>query len=136
MLDLRAIDDVLARSNGRRGVAPLRSALADQPERPAVRSELERRFLQLCRDAGLPSPATNVLVEGFLVDAVWPKPRLVVELDGYEFHRSRDAFERDRRRDAVLALAGYRVVRVTYRMLAREPARVAGTILSLLTRDA
>ena len=92
--------------------------------------------MDLLRAHGIPTPQTNVLVDGFLVDAYWPDADLVVELDGYEFHRARDAFERDRRRDAVLALAGYRVVRVTYRMLAREPGRVAVTILSLLASDA
>jgi very-short-patch-repair endonuclease len=69
---------------------------------------------------------------GFEVDALWPHQRLVVELDGYEFHRTRAAFERDRARDAALQLAGYRVLRVTSRRLAGEPAAVAETIRSLL----
>jgi very-short-patch-repair endonuclease len=56
----------------------------------------------------------------------------VVELDGYAFHGDRSAFERDRLRDASLQLAGYRVLRVTYRRLRAEPALVAEAVRSLL----
>ncbi|MBA2256229.1 MAG: type IV toxin-antitoxin system AbiEi family antitoxin domain-containing protein [Thermoleophilaceae bacterium] len=133
LFDLRAVDRLLARSHGRRGVRPLREMLA--PHRlPALeaRSELERRFVDLCRDACLPLPALNVSVEGHEVDAFWPSERLIVELDGFAFHRTRKAFEQDRVRDAALQLANYRVLRVTYRRLEAEPATVAETVRSLL----
>ncbi len=70
--------------------------------RPATdtRSELEREFLRLCRRWRLPTPATNVPVRGLERRRVWPSARLVVELDGYAYHRSPQQFERDRRRDA------------------------------------
>ena len=84
--------------------------------------------------AGLPTPATNVLVEGFLVDAVWLRQRLVVELDSRRYHDTRAAFERDRVRDARLQVAGYRVLRVTWKRLHGEPQIVAGTIRALLRR--
>jgi very-short-patch-repair endonuclease len=58
----------------------------------------------------------------------------VVELDGYAFHSSRAAFERDRARDAQLQLAGYRVVRVTDRRLTREPEALVRELESLLDR--
>jgi very-short-patch-repair endonuclease len=58
--------------------------------------------------------------------------RLVVELDGHEFHRTRAAFERDRIRDAALQLAGFRVLRITYRRLEQEPAEVIATVRALL----
>lgn len=69
---------------------------------------------------------------GFEVDAFWPGARLVVELDGFSYHRSRAAFERDRERDAALTLAGFRVLRITFRRLEREPKAVAETLRSLL----
>jgi hypothetical protein len=62
-------------------------------------------------------PQTNVSVLGHEVDAFWPAQRLVVEADGYGFHRHRSAFERDRARDAARMVEGYRVVRFTHRRL-------------------
>jgi very-short-patch-repair endonuclease len=68
------------------------------------------------------------------VDAVWPRQRLVVEVDGRTFHASRDAFERDRARDAELQAHGYRVIRVTWRQLSARPevltARLGAALLA------
>jgi very-short-patch-repair endonuclease len=84
-------------------VATLRALLAEvRGPAPATRSELERRFLDLCGEAGLPSPNVNVQVAGLEVDVLWPTQRLVVEVDGYAFHHDRATFERDRVRDATL----------------------------------
>jgi very-short-patch-repair endonuclease len=69
------------------------------------------------------------------VDAVWPAQRLIVELDGYAFHRDRASFERDRERDAKLQLSGYRVLRITHRRLESEPAAVTGALRALLCTD-
>lgn len=120
--DLRAF---LARSHGRRGMGQLRR-LSDRvlPPDLVVRSPLERRFYELCRDGDLPLPALNERVEGMEVDALWREQGLIVELDGQAYHRGVGAFERDRRRDARLQLAGYRVVRITHRRLESEPAVV------------
>jgi very-short-patch-repair endonuclease len=57
---------------------------------------------------------------------------LVVETDGYRFHRGRLAFESDRARDVQLKLLGYAVVRFTYRQVVSEPSRVARTLRALL----
>jgi hypothetical protein len=74
------------------------------PEAAArARSELERAFLDLLREAGLPAPQANVDVEGYEVDCWWPRANLVVELDSFEFHRDREALTaiaRRRRRSA------------------------------------
>lgn len=86
-----------------------------------TRSEAERRLLALIRSAGLPMPRTNVKVAGHEVDLHWPAHNLVVEFDGWTYHSTRAAFERDRRRDADLQLAGQRVMRVTHRQLCGEP---------------
>lgn len=74
----------------------------------------------------------NATVAGFEVDALWPREELIVELDGYEFHRTRAAFERDRAKDAVLQAKGHRVVRLTQRRLTNEPAATAGLLRRLL----
>ena len=127
------LEEVVDRCRGRRGLRPLRLALETYRPAPDTRSELERRFARLCRDAGLPRPAVNVLVAGILVDAVWQDRMLVVELDGRAYHGTREAFERDRIRDATLQVAGYRVLRLTHRRLLREPGHVVRTIRLLLT---
>lgn len=132
LLDLRAVERVCQRSRGRRGLRPLLALLPNLKPPPHTRSELERRFLDLCRDFGLPAPIINAPVVGFEVDALWPYAKLIVELDGYEFHRTRAAFERDRARDAVLQAGGHRVVRLTQRQLTNEPAATAKLIRRLL----
>ena len=108
-----------------RGAARLERAL--HPTQ-LTRSEAERRFLDLIRDARLPTPAANTRVAGHEVDFLWPAKRLIVEIDGYAFHSSRAAFERDRVRDADLQARGYRVVRVTWRRLVEEPIAVVAAI--------
>ena len=129
LLDMCAFERLF----GRRGLKPLAALVeAHRGPAPMTRSELERRFLDLCRDTGLPTPVVNVKVAGMEVDMLWPEQRLVVELDGHAYHRTRAAFERDRIRDAALQQAGHRVLRVTDRRLGAEPAAVVETVRSLL----
>ena len=97
-----------------------------------TRSEAERRLKQLCKAAGLPPPKTNARVAGWEVDAFWPAQKLIVEVDGYRYHRTRAAFERDRRKDSALQAAGYRVVRITWRRLRYESVAVAAELAVLL----
>ncbi|MBX6363707.1 MAG: DUF559 domain-containing protein [Gemmatimonadetes bacterium] len=113
----RELKRLLARHAGRRGTRTLRLLLGRGTGPAFTRSEAESQFLALVRRAEIPAPETNVVLSGFEVDFHWPEARLVVEVDGFAFHASRHAFERDRRRDAVLAAAGYRVIRVTWREL-------------------
>jgi hypothetical protein len=133
LLNALALAALCSRTPRRRGVRRLRVLLANHyGPSPETRSTLEHRFFRLCLQAGLPRPAVNVPVCDYEVDALWAAKRLVVELDGYAFHRGRQEFELDRRRDAVLQLAGYRVLRVTHRRLAQEPRAVVETIRRLL----
>jgi very-short-patch-repair endonuclease len=99
-------------------------ALGDGPKPDRTRSELERRFLQLCRRHRLPPPEVNVRVGRMEVDFLWPGAELVVEVDGYRYHRGRSAFERDRVRDLGLRDRGYAVIRLTHRQLLEEPGLV------------
>jgi hypothetical protein len=133
-LDLLACEALLARSPGRHGTRPLQRVLAGLREQPWTQSELECAFLALTRQAGLPEPALNVLVEGVLVDAVFPEQRLVVEIDGWSWHRTRRRFEDDRRRDIKLQIAGYRVARFTYQRIMHEPQAVARELELLLSQ--
>jgi hypothetical protein len=133
LLDLRAMESLRRRSRGHPGHPALASLIAQALAAPPVtRSELERRFVELCRAAGLPPPAMNAYVAGLEVDALWHAERLVVELDGHEYHRTRIAFERDRVRDATLQLAGFRVLRFTYRRMTSDRAGIAETLRAML----
>ena len=105
----------------------------DDPYPEFTRSEGERRLKALCRAAQLPAPRMNARVAGWEVDAYWPAHKLIVEIDGWRYHGTRAAFERDRRRDAALMAAGYRVVRITWRRLTNEPHAVSAQLGALLT---
>lgn len=107
------------RFRGRPGAARLIS-LVGSGGLSRTRSEAETRFLGLVRRAGLPAPKSNVPVSGQEVDFYWRRHHLVVEVDGYRYHSSPQAFERDRQRDAVLAAAGIRVIRITWWQIVRE----------------
>jgi hypothetical protein len=118
IFDLRAVLDVLDRANGRRGARALRRAVAAY-EPSTQKSELERRFKALLETApDIPSPTFNALIDGETgtheVDANWPAHGVAVQLDSFEFHRTRRDRERDAVSDADLELAGHRVMRLTW----------------------
>jgi very-short-patch-repair endonuclease len=94
------------------------------------RSELERRFLQLCHKHGLPLPHVNVPIGLYTVDFLWPERRLAVETDGWQAHRGRQAFEDDRERDAFLRLRGFEVVRFSWRQITED----SGSVVAVLRR--
>ena len=118
IFDLTATGELLERANGRGGARKLRKAIAAY-EPSTQKSELERRFKALLEEAGdIPTPTFNAAVEGekatHEVDAFWDSNRLAVQLDGFEFHRTRRDRERDAASDADLELAGQRVMRLTW----------------------
>jgi very-short-patch-repair endonuclease len=126
----RSLDEQFSRYPAHRGTRALKNATTPEPK--LTRSEAERRLLELVRAAGLPEPKTNARLAGHEVDFLWPAHRLVVEVDGYTFHSKRSSFERDRRRDAALTLAGYRVIRITWRQITEEPELVIATLAGAL----
>jgi very-short-patch-repair endonuclease len=135
LFDGRALDDVIERSAGRRGLKPLGQALAAlRPERARTRSELERLALEVIERQRLPGPELNAQLAGYEVDLLWRDAGVVAELDGHAFHSSPRAFERDRARDTELQALGYRVLRFTWRQLTRESAWVADRLAAVLAR--
>ena len=96
------------------------------------RSDLERAFLGLCRRHGLPSPQVNARVGRWTVDFLWRSRRLVVETDGYVYHRGSVAFEDDHARDLDLRSAGCTVLRYDDTQLESEPERVAADVAGAL----
>jgi very-short-patch-repair endonuclease len=82
-----------------------------------TKQDLEARFHTFLNDRRFPRPQTNTVIEGKEVDFAWPDRRLIIELDSWEYHRTRQAFEEDRQRDRHLAARGWRVIRITWRDL-------------------
>ena len=118
---------------GRRGAGRLAAALAElRPHVPTTRSQLERRFLELCEEAGLPRPLVNTTIEGMEVDFCWPAARLVVEADGWGVHGTHEAFKRDRRRSALLSMRGWTVTRFSDDDILRDRRYVESTLTTLI----
>lgn len=93
-------------------------------------------MLALINARRLPAPECNRVViadrQRLEVDFLWRPQRLVVEIDGRRFHDNPVGFERDRKRDRALQLAGFRVVRFTHAQIEGEPDAVASAIRRLL----
>ncbi len=136
-VDQDEIEALLARLPGSRGARRLRIA-AGLAEPDRSKSALERRFRALCRRAGLPAPAVNewMAIEGeeMQCDFVWHAPRVVVEVDGWRTHRSKQAFVNDRRRDQLLRLHGWQVVRFTWDDVTKRPSHVVAVVTVMLPR--
>jgi very-short-patch-repair endonuclease len=119
-----------------RGARKLEAALATHAAGTTLtKGKLEERFLALCDRHGLPRPRCNTWVEGFEVDFLFADRRVIAETDSWRHHQTREAFERDRRRDAAHARAGYRTLRFTYRQVENEPRAVAEALRAALDGD-
>ncbi len=133
---LVGLDDVEAvLGRGRPGSAALRKALAQhRPELARTLSVLEERFLQLCESHDLAPPEVNAEVAGLMVDALWRRQRVIVELDGHAAHGTPAAMERDHGRDLTLRAAGFRVLRYTWQQITGQPQLVAADLAAALLR--
>ena len=129
-----ALITLLARYPSSKGSRALRALIQDPVLRAFTRSKAEDTLLSLIDAGGIDRPETNVRVCGYEVDCYWRKARLVVEVDGYEFHRSREAFVRDRRRDSALAAAGIHVLRLSWHQLTKERDRTLVQLALALAR--
>jgi very-short-patch-repair endonuclease/predicted transcriptional regulator of viral defense system len=132
-VSLHSLNEQFSRYPSHRGTAALKSAIRIDPA--FTRREAERRMLELIRASRLPQPAVNAKLGDWEVDFLWSRHRLVVETDGYAFHSSRRAFERDRRKDQELQAAGYRVIRFTWRQITDEPEALIATLATALAAE-
>ncbi len=130
LLTLDDLAEVVDRNPSHAGAPLLRPDL-DNPQNP-TRSGGEDDFPAFCRRFGLPTPLINTIVHGFEVDAYFPDERLIVELDGWPYHRSRASFEDDRDRDATLLMHGIPTVRITYTRLDHKAERESARLDSIL----
>jgi very-short-patch-repair endonuclease len=120
---------------GEKGVAKLRFIL-DRRTFRLTREELERRFLPLARQAGLPTPLTGQFVNDFEVDFYWPNLGLVVETDGLRYHRTPADQARDRLRDQAHTAAGLTPLRFTHEQVRYEPEHVLAVMAQTASRPA
>ncbi len=134
LLDIGAIDSLIVRSGRHAGRKRLRRAMALYLDPVISRARTERAFLDIVKRAKLPRPAINVFVASHEIDAYWEQERFAVELDGWETHRTRAAFERDPLRIEDLKLAGIDAIRITARRIEQEPDQVAQRLRALLER--
>ena len=129
------VEAVLARRPNSRGAARLRAVLEGDVH--IVLSKLEKGFLGHVRAERRPLPVTNRPAGARYVDCRWPEHRLTVELDSYRYHRSRYAWEQDRRREREAYARGDEFRRYTWGDVFEEPAPMLAelrTLLPVLTR--
>jgi hypothetical protein len=133
-LDLGKIDELLDRRFGAAGTRRLREGVEIYRDAAFSRSRAELLFLDLVKRADLPRPALNTFVAGHEIDAYWEAQRFAVEIDGWDTHRTRAAFEADPLRQESMKLVGIDSIRVTARRIEREPHAVAQRLRTLLAR--
>ena len=139
LYDHTAIEDLIERSNGHRGTKRLAQAIDAGPA--WTRGELEARMRSFVRKHRLPHAVFNDVVDApdhpqLELDVYFPAHGLVVETDGWESHRTRQAFESDRAKDAALVAAGYTVMRFTWRQLRDDPQTVAARLRAIMRYSA
>lgn len=134
--NLGALEAVCGRSAGHHGIAVVRDALADYREPAGTRLELERRFLELVREAGLPMPECNAWLPGPALEAdfLWRAERVVVETDSRAHHLTTRALQRDRERDRRYQLHHYAPLRYTWFDVTRAQARTVAELRQMLSR--
>jgi predicted transcriptional regulator of viral defense system len=138
-LDLNEIRDQLARNPNRRGTKAVNHLLKTHYiGSTPTENEFEEKFLAFTRNLGLPDPTPQFYIDPgdgeppIRADFAWPDRKIVVETDGERTHRTRGAFQTDRRRDQRLIAAGWRVIRTTWKQLTNRPHELRPILLTLL----
>ncbi|HEU4705658.1 MAG TPA: DUF559 domain-containing protein [Solirubrobacterales bacterium] len=136
--DRLSLPDLLVRYPAKRGSRKIHAALQRIIEEPTgrKRSKLEERFAPFLRRHRLPLPRFNDWIllgaKRYRADCHWPTHRLIVELDGWEGHSTRSAFQDDRARDRALKVAGFTVIHLTWNQLDSEPEAIAADLRAVL----
>ncbi len=131
VIDPDALRRALEDHPGEPGIRPLR-AILDKHTFRLSDDELELLFRPLAAAAGLPTPLTKQIVNEFEVDFFWPDLGLVVETDGWRYHRTPAAQTRDALRFQAHTAAGLTPLRFSHWQVKYEPRHV----LDILRRTA
>lgn len=133
LTSVSSLERQLERAKGQSGVPALRTLLAAERRYAGLtRSELEEAFLLLLGRAGLALPKVNEQIGEEVVDALFALARVVVELDGTWWHRTRRRQEQDRRKELRLRRRGLLVLRYTARQVFEEPEAVVADLVRVL----
>ena len=139
--DRFALDDQIARNPTRRGARVLGSVLNEHYVGSTMTaSEFEEAMVAFCEAWRYPKPRVNYWIclddggPAIKADFAWPEHKVIVETDGVDTHLTRQAFERDRRKDLRLHAAAWRPVRVTSERLKYEPELVDRTLSALIPK--
>jgi very-short-patch-repair endonuclease len=132
--DLIDIGELRAMLCGRTKGERILRELLDRRTFALTDSELERRFLRVARQAGLPKPLTGAAVGGYRADFYWPALGLVVETDGLRYHRTPAQQAKDRERDQAYAIAGLTPLRFTHAQIAFEADKVIAALRAVAER--
>lgn len=133
LINDRALTKQVEERSGLAGGPLLAAISADRdPNIGRTRSRLEVKLSRLLKDQNIEKPEVNVMIEGHLADFVWRKQRLIVETDGYRYHRGREKFEKDAATRNRLRSRGWTVLVYTYRMVTMNPIQVGDEIRAAL----
>ncbi len=131
ILALDEVADIVKRCPTHAG-APLLKPFIGAKGGP-TRSGWEDGFPEFCKRYGLPEPIMNARVGGYEVDALFPDEKLIVELDSWEFHSSKQSFEDDRDKDADTAVDDHQTIRATWDRMHRRPEYEAARLQRILS---
>ncbi|MDQ3730004.1 MAG: hypothetical protein M3355_10490 [Actinomycetota bacterium] len=140
LFDKRAMEDLLARSRGRRGIRRLRRVLehGDLSGKNAPKSSLERRYAELCAHRGLPKPGINRWIllgdEYHEVDFLWRSEKVVIEVDSNRYHQTGWKLRRDAHREALFTANDYLHDRVPEDLLLQSPFEATEKAATLLRK--
>ena len=136
LTDGLSVPTLIKRHPGHKGNITLRTVLGDAAMRGVTQNDFEDRFAALIERCGLPQPRFNADIAAggrfFEADCLWDAQRVIVELDGRGSHGTALAFENDRERDRLLMVAGWRVMRLTWRQLRDDAPSVVADLRRLL----
>ena len=133
-LDRREMDAALPWNRPCGGAPRLASILGDEDAMALTRSKREQAFLRLMRQSGLPIPEVNVKFGRYELDFMWRGERLVVEIDGYNYHSGPAVFHRDQEKDLLVGEPGLEMLRFTGDHVLHQPAKVLVRVAQTLAR--
>jgi very-short-patch-repair endonuclease len=131
LIDPEALRRTVANLGPRPGMACMRKLLGLDA---LTDTGLERKFLAIVRAAGLPRPETQAYVNGYRVDFYWPQFQLVVEVDGWRYHRTSGEQATDRRRDQTHMVSGLTTARFGEDQIRYEPEQVQRALTAAIAR--